>query len=479
MKKKKKIRLKSKLLRNIFSLIVLAVVILAIVEVLKLGILPDKYLYLFLGGEGLLFLLGFFLYNRRNKVLMVFGIIFYLISIFGNIFGYYYLSKINNYVDTSFKKEYFTIKTTYYVVASKNDTIESTNELSKDSNILYYKYSKSIDKALKSLGKYNYTETDSVLRDMIQITTDNKYLLISKANYDYFFDSINIDTANKDDYKIIDEFDVYEKVVVNNKVKDSYNIYINGLDFTGVMRDYNLIVTVNTKTKKVVLTSIPRDYYIDVPAYKMKDTLMCLGSLDSEVSKEALEKLFNIEIDYTINLNTTSLVDVVDSIGGVEFCSDYDFTTTHALVLDTYNDKGKNKLHVSKGCDTYNGLEILAIARERNAFPGRDRYRQKNCRQILINIVKKLASTTTLTNYDDILSSFEGLYTTDMNDKAVKKLIKTALNDPNFEIIEQSVDGVDGIGIGHLGTQESWIITPDMNTVNDASKQIKKVLNEK
>lgn len=479
MKRKKKVRLKSKLLKNIFSLIVLTVIVLAIIEVLKLGVLPDKYLYLFLGGEVLLFLLGFILYNRRNKVIMVFGILLYLISIFGNCFGYYYLSKVNNYVETSFKKEYYTVRTTYYVVASSNNTVDGIEGLNKDSNVLYYKYSKSIDKAKKSLGNYKYVDTDNALYAMTEITTNNKYFLIAKANYDYFFDSVNVDTAKKDNYKIIYEFDVYEKVLVNNKVKDSYNIYLNGLDFTGVMRDYNLILTVNTKTNKVLLTSIPRDYYVDVPAYKMKDTLMCLGSLDSEVSKEALEKLFDTKIDYTVNLNTTSLVDVVDSIGGVEFCSDYDFTTTHALVLDTYDDKGKNKLHVPKGCDTYNGLEILAIARERNAFPGRDRYRQKNCRQILINIAKKLASTTTLSNYNEVLASFNGLYTTDMNDKVVKKLIKSVLDGNTYEIIEQSVDGTDGVGIGHLGTQESWIITPDMNTVNDASKQIKKVLNEK
>ena len=245
------------------------------------------------------------------------------------------------------------------------------------------------------------------------------------------------------------------------------------------MRDYNLIATVNTKTKKVVLTSIPRDYYVDVPGYGMKDTLMCMGSLDPEVSKEALEKLFNTKIDYTVSLNTNSLVDVVDAVGRVEFCSDISFRTTHALVLNTYDDSKGRKLYVQKGCDTYNGIEILAIARERNAFPGRDRVRQKNCRQILINIMKKMASTTTLTNYSEIMESLDGLYTTDMNDKVIKKLVRTALENPNFEIIEQSVDGTDHEGIGHLGTSEAWIMEPDMNTVNAASKKINSVLKEK
>ena len=66
-----------------------------------------------------------------------------------------------------------------------------------------------------------------------------------------------------------------------------------------------------------------------------------------------------------------------------------------------------------------------------------------------------------------------------MNDKVIKKLIKTYIDDPNFEIIEQNVDGTDGLGIGHLGAQESWIMEPDMNTVNEASKKINEVINEK
>ena len=470
--------MKKKLLINIFSLIVFITILLTVIEVIKLDVLPNKYLLLFIGLEIILFILGFILYNLKKKVFIILGIILYIISIFGNIFGYYYLSKTNNYITTSFKKEYYTIKNTYYVVTNINNSVNKIKDIDKESIVYYYKYSKSIDKALNKLGKFNYTASDNASNTFLSIKNSD-YFLISKANYDYFFESTHLDDMSKDNYKIIYEFEVEEKVLVNKKIKDSYNIYINGLDFTGIMRDYNLIATVNTKSKKVVLTSIPRDYYVDVPQYNMKDTLMCLGSLDSEVSKEALEKLFNTKIDYTINLNTTSLVNVVDTIDGVDFCSDYDFTTTHSLVLDTYNDSVGKKLHVSKGCRKYNGIEILAIARERNAFPGRDRYRQKNCRQILINITKKLASTTTLSNYDEVLKSFDGLYTTDMNDKVIKKLIKTYINDPNFEIIEQSVDGPDGLGIGHLGTAESWVMEPDMNTVNAASNKINEVLKEK
>ena len=469
--------MKKELIKNILSIIVLIIVLFTTYEILKLNILPTKYLIPILITEIVLYLLGLILYNLKKKALIIIGIIIYIISIIGNIFGYYYLSKTNKYISKNLEYKTYKVTTKYYVLASKNDNIDNIKNIDKEKKIEYYKYSRSINKALKSLGNYNFEASDTASKSMEYVNNENGYFVIASANYDYLMDSTNL--YSRDNYKIIKEFEVSEKIKRNDKIKDTFNIYINGLDFTGIMRDYNLIATVNLKTKKVILTSIPRDYYIDVPAYNMKDTLMCLGSLDSEVSKEALEKLFNTKIDYTINLNTNSLVNIVDTLDGIDFCSDYEFTTTHALVTDTYNDSTGKKLHVTKGCKKYNGTEILTIARERMALPGRDRYRQKNCRQILITIAKKIASTSSLKNYDEILKSFDGLYTTDMNDKVVKNLIKKVLEDPNFEIIEQSVDGTDSIGVGHLGTQEAWIMTPSMDTVNEASNKINKLLKEK
>lgn len=468
--------MKKKLLKNIFSVIVLIFVIFMTKTIFDLNVLPNKYLTIFLILEVVLYLLGLLLYNLKHIVFVIMGILIYIISSIANVSGYYYLSKVNNYIDENFAEETYTITTKYVLVGNINSNINSVSELNKDNIIHYYKFGRSVNEAMKQLGDFSYKSTDTGFEALIDVMYNKNYLLVASASYDYIIESTNM--LNKTDFKVISEFDVEEKIKKNSDVPDSYNIYINGLDYTGIMRDYNLIATINTKTRKVVLTSIPRDYYLYVPAYGMKDTLMCLGSLDSNVSREAIEELFNIKIDYTINFNTNSLVQVVDAIGGVDFCSDYDFYTTHDLNYGSYEDKGK-KLHVTKGCKSYNGSEILAIARERMAFPGRDRIRQENCRKILISIVKKLASTTTLTNYNSVLESFNGLYTTDMNKDVITNLIKVGLDDMNFEIIEQSVNGVDGIGVGHLGTQEAWIMEPDMNTVNAASKVINDVINEK
>ena len=45
-----------------------------------------------------------------------------------------------------------------------------------------------------------------------------------------------------------------------------------------------------------------------------------------------------------------------------------EYTTSHALILDTYDDSLGEKLHVKKGCQWLNGIETLTVARERLAF---------------------------------------------------------------------------------------------------------------
>ena len=186
-----------------------------------------------------------------------------------------------------------------------------------------------------------------------------------------------------------------------------------GKDFSRERNDLNMLITVNTITRKVLITSIPRDYYIPAVGYKYKDSLMVMGILGDDVVIKSIESYFGIEIDFKINVYTENLVDIVDKIGGIEFCSDISYRTTHALVQDTYNDNLGKKFYVKKGCQHLNGIQTLTVARERLAFKGEnggDRVRQVNCRKIMISILKKILSTSTLTNYSSILDSFSGFY---------------------------------------------------------------------
>ena len=59
------------------------------------------------------------------------------------------------------------------------------------------------------------------------------------------------------------------------KKKGVYNIYISGIDVAGNINtvsrsDVNIIMTVNTNTKKILLTTTPRDSYVKIPRKRAK-----------------------------------------------------------------------------------------------------------------------------------------------------------------------------------------------------------------
>ena len=131
-------------------------------------------------------------------------------------------------------------------------------------------------------------------------------------------------------------------------------------NFTNTNMDFNMIVSINTKTHEVLFTSMPRDYYIEVDGYNgKKDTLSYMGALGITTNMKSIEKLFNIKIDYYLSIKTTSLVRLVDEVGGINYCSDDAYTTTHAMILDSYDDTKGKKLFVKalleEGVDTIFG----------------------------------------------------------------------------------------------------------------------------
>lgn len=464
--------------RNLLSLFTIILSIILLILLFRMDIIPFKYNIIITTILLLLNILGIVLINLdKHIIIKSIGAFFVVIAIVSNIFGIYYLNVTNSFIDKSFVSNSIYSKNTYYIVSKKNNNLQN-----KEVTGIISTYSEmpNLKKALERLNdKYTITEKrEEDLGQLFQNINDNitQYMLIEKSSYEIVF---SIDTAlNRDEYEIIDEFDIYTKNKKNNQTDiDKFNIYIGGTDFAGLM-DFNMIVSVNTKTHKAVLTSIPRDYYIEVAGKDgRRDKLSFMSAYGAETTKQSLEAAFNTKIDYSILVDTTSLIKIVDYLDGIDFCSDYSYTTTHALVNNTYDDRGK-KLNVTKGCQHINGIEALTIARERNAFPGRDRVRQENCQKILMAIFKKLVSTDTILHYNETLNTISSLYDTDIPKKVITNIAKDMLNNGNsWDIETQSVDGVDDKDKVHLSNMIDWVMYPDQNTITKASEKINKTLN--
>lgn len=464
---------------NIMSAIDIVLLIALLFLIFNVNILPTKYLILVIILLLIINIFGIVLVNLKKKVLKIIGVVILILSIILSGIGSYYLFYTNNFLNESFNSVKKKVST-YYIVTSSNNKYSKKSDIK--GKVYYYKNNANIKNVLKvvkedlNVKTSSYDDVTSMIQDVVNKKID--FMLIDKSSYNIVLDLDN--NISKKELKVVYEFDIEKYENQKEDSKDAFNILISGKDFAG-LTDYNAIVTVNTNTHEILLTSIPRDYYMEIAGQNgKKDSLSHLFIYDEETLEKTLENFFDIDIDYVINIKAEGLVKIVDEVGGITYCSDQAYTTTHALILDDYNDAGKQKLYVKKGCQELNGIETLTVARERNAFVGRDRMRQKNAQKIIIAIFNKMKSANLFANYNNILNALGDSYSTNIPKKVITNIAKDTIDGAEWNIMTQSVDGSDkwDADIAILNGK-GYAMIPNESDVINATNKINEILENK
>lgn len=297
------------------------------------------------------------------------------------------------------------------------------------------------------------------------ILEDTQLEILSEENYD-LYESLEII------YKIEVEIQIKEIGDEVDITKEPFNIYLSGIDtygsITKVSRsDVNIIITVNPNTNEILLTSIPRDYYVTLRDINEKDKLTHAGIYGIETSVGTIEDLLDTKINYYAKVNFTSLIKVVDSLGGVSVDSAYSFTS-----IDGYRFK--------KGINNLNGKQALSFSRERKAFAEGDRIRGENQERVLTAIINKAMSPTIITKYNDLLDALKGNFITNLDTSEITNFIKGQINNPsNWSITSISLDGSDAYDYTYsYKKSKSYVMNPYLESINNAKTQISSVLNK-
>lgn len=156
-------------------------------------------------------------------------------------------------------------------------------------------------------------------------------------------------------------------------------------DVTGFRTDTILVLT-KPKTGPSSLISIPRDSLVEIDGSYMKINAVAQLYSRSQLVNE-VEDITGQKINHVAMVRFGGLVKVVDALGGVDLCYDQD-------VNDPYSG-----LNWTAGCHTVDGNTALAFSRMRYADAQGDFGRAARQRQVINAIVKKSASTQTLTNF--------------------------------------------------------------------------------
>lgn len=473
MKKNKKITMIS---RFIFSILFLLSIIFFII-ILLLNIVPMKYFLPVICVYLVCMMIGGICQCKKN---IPFGVkcLFDFIScifIFILSIGIFYMYKTMNFMDIIKAKNYELEN--YYVVVLK-DSYTSISEI--DGKTLgEYSSSKNYISALNELDKkidFNEEEyTDFEEASQALLDGEISALFMSQTHKDMADEQVS---NFSESVAILDTISI--KVESEVAIKDvdvteqPFNIYISGIDVYGdiasVSRsDVNMIVTVNPKTHEVLLTSIPRDYYVQLHGTTgYKDKLTHAGTYGIDMSIATIEDLLKIDINYYIRVNFTTLINVVDSIGGIDVYSDASLTAYT-------NQSCKYKV----GTNHLDGKCALAFARERYAYKAGDRHRVQNQQAVLTAILNKILSSKTLiTKYTGILNSLGSSFQTNMPKNKIYSLVNMQLDKmPNWDISNYSLDGTDSRNYTYsYSGSKLYVMNPDYTTVVKARELIDNIM---
>ncbi|MDF2948225.1 MAG: LytR family transcriptional regulator [Sedimentibacter sp.] len=254
--------------------------------------------------------------------------------------------------------------------------------------------------------------------------------------------------------------------------KDSFLVYISGIDSYDLSlksgrSDVNIIAAVNTKTRRILLTSTPRDYYVKLQiAGGQMDKLTHAGIYGVEESIQTLEKLYDISIDYYVRVNFKMLVDLVDAMGGITVKSEYAFDSYGFSFI-----KGENQL---------SGDEALVFVRERYALAEGDNQRIENQMLVIKALIVKATSAAILINAGEIIKTVSKNLETNMTPDEIASLIKMQMSErPSWEIEMNRVKGKGDMRTTYSGgNQELYVMIPNQDSVNEAKEKITDVIEE-
>ena len=492
-KTKKKVRVFTRVL----SIIALIILVLFILFLRKLNVLPNRYFYLIVGVLGFLELLFLIIaFSKKIKIwlLIVLDILFILmLPVEG--YGIYKLNQTYHFIDVGIKVEETTDY--YYIVVNKDSKYEKIEDI--ENKVLYfYNDTDDLDKLKQSVANKVHVIMDEVenyseLFEMID-TDKEKVILINEASYESISDENNEstednkevkeETTKEEKYRILDKIELVKKIEKTDTRDDitskPFIIYLSGIDTrSGKMpsrslSDVNMFLVVNPNTRKILMVSIPRDYYVQLHGKNgLKDKLTHAGMNGGvQLSKSTVEDILGHEADFYVRVNFNAVVKLVDAIfpDGMVIYNDQNYS------FRCYTD---NACVFKPGNNTVKGRCALAFARERYAYSTGDRHRGENQQQVIQLLFNKLSSTKSLlTNYDKILKALEGTFDTNFSTDNITSLIQFQLDDMRgWEFETANVTGTDGMGRTYsFPKQDLYVMHPDQKSIDEAKAKIEEYL---
>lgn len=437
-----------------------------------IDILPRNYFIILFGLFMTINIIFSCLLFSRSNIVSGFGKFFSAVYMILMIIAAIYELNTIDFLKKIGDSEYLTIN--YNVLVLKDSDYNSIEDIKGVKLGITNSYS---EEALTKLSKkvttpYYKVNNYTTLSDKL-IDGSLKAVLLEDSALDIINEE-NPDFGSRT--KIIYEYsvDLKQKEIKNkvNITKEPFNIYVSGIDTYGSVNsvsrsDVNIVMTVVPDEEKIVLTWIPRDYYVKLADKNEYDKLTHAGIYGVETSVSTIEDLLGIKINYYMKLNFSSLIKTVDTFGGITVDSKYSFTSQDGYTF-------------SHGNNTMNGKKALSFVRERKNLPNGDISRGENQLAVLGAIINKATSKAIITKYNSFLKNLKQSFVTNLSDKEITNFIKMQIDkDIKWEIINVTLDGYDGYEYTYSYSKKKlYVMIPNQDAVDNATSMINNYFHE-
>ncbi len=293
----------------------------------------------------------------------------------------------------------------------------------------------------------SFTEYEDIIGAIDDLLAGQcRVVLLNQSYFDVIKDNEaykNLSEDTKVIYKVEILYDL-EEVFNNARVtEEPFNILVSGADNYGAIKtiyrsDVNMLVSVTPKTKQILITSLPRDTYVKVPcwngAYDKLTHASAAGWRSPKgvaCSMATIEDFLDVKIDFYVLINFSSVVEIVDTLGGITIDNPYPFTFSY-----------KPYTHFPQGVIDLNGEETLLFVRERKSAKKGDMGRNEHQIVVLRAMLKKMLQPSMLSKANQLFVTLADSYQTNFSSEQISALIKMQLSDlAAWDLHNQSLQG--------------------------------------
>ena len=449
---------------------------------------------------------NFTLKSQPKKYKFIILIILLIAMGVGEFYASSLISRGISVVDNLNKDE---VKYTSYLIAKKDSGLTSKNVndayvgiISDTDDLEGYQLAQNIIKSdnINESKLVKYDDYITMLNELYSGVINAAFVqsgYIGKFNSMEKFENIQDDVIVVDKYSKVMKKQVDEVTKSSDKsVTEPFTILLLGVDSADedindaiALGDTIMVVTFNPHTLNATLFSIPRDTYVPITCYgnaMSKITHAASGGDSCMIS--TVENFIDIDIDYYAKVNFRGLINLVDALGGIDVDVPYSFCETDE------NRALANTVYVSKGMQHLDGLQALALSRNRKYYPTcgeewndgdrSDFVRGQNQQLVLKAILQKAKSLRTVDDFYNVLDTISRTLDTNLTREQIlgfynvfkKVLLSTdSLTDGNDVISMQRTFLRGGGGIIHdyvagTGLYEFVPSTEGLNAIKKAMR---------